>query len=197
MSATTLVVLAVLATLPRQPPQQEPRSGPVSRADPAPSDFLRVEAGSELQTSPQEADAEAELRLRQSLLDAVINRVEVQRGVLSRRLPQLLYDSSVRHAEHTETVQKPYGVFYRKHVAVAVPHATIQRWASEAAGHQRLRVLIRGGAAALTVLAWLCGWGVAVRLDRWTRGYCFPGVVLGTLAVMLFISGAGWGLLLM
>jgi hypothetical protein len=187
MSATTLIVLGVLATLPCQPPQRELRSGT--------SQDLRVEAGSEPQLSEQEADAEAEMRLRQALLEAAMNRtgVEVPRAVWARRLTtQILYDASVaREERHAKTV-KPYGVFYTSHVAVAVPQATIQRWASEAARHQRLRVLVRAGAAVLTVLAWILGWGMAVQLDRCTRGYCRPGVVLGTLAVMVSITATGW-----
>ena len=153
-----------------------------------------VKASSEPRFSEKEACWEASGRLDENLLELVAARnVEgLPDSQLRRHLARLQYASGARRNEFTETINKPYGTMYRRHLVVTLPEETIENWVDEVQSHYRRHRRLCAGATVLTALGWVGGLWIVVKLDRWTLGYHRPAILLAVILVLLCGTGVGW-----
>ena len=153
-----------------------------------------VRASSQPRVLETEATAEASEELYAKLVDYLSARTaaDMPKHQLRHHLPRLLADPRVRWETRTETTEKAYGPVHQRHLAVSLPDQAIHDWVAEIVTEGNARTRFRAVAVVLTVLGWLMGVGMIVKLDRWTRGYHRPAIVASTVLLLLFGSGALW-----
>ena len=190
------------------PPAESPAARRTNDLDNGPADRIRcctgdrrctlIKASSDRHFSEKEARRGANSLLTEKLVESVAARTGciVPEKELRRPLTRLMYAADIERDGFTETIQKPYGTMYRHHLRVSLPEETLRRWTADVAHQYKARLQLRAGAAALTVLGWLCGLLVVVKLDRWTLGYRRPAIVTGTLLVLVCGTSAGWMMVL-
>lgn len=159
---------------------------------------VAVEARSEFQFSAAEARQEAEARLRDELIRSITARTacRIRRKALLDQLPVLAYSPEVCREESSETVEKPYGTMHRHLIRLRVEDDALNRWVANVVRQHNASRRLCAAAAALTVLGWMLGLVVVVRLDRWTRGYHRPAILAATLVVLACATAAAWAAIL-
>lgn len=141
---------------------------------------------------------EANSKLESRLLSLLVKRAhgEISRELLARNLPRLFALEGARRDRFTETVNRPYGTIFRQHLLFETSEQTIDKWMSRLVRERQCHRRTGLAAGAATFCLWVFGFFTAIKLDRWTRGYRRHSVVVGTLAVFVAATVAGWLLLL-
>jgi hypothetical protein len=165
-----------------------------SAADVTSPGLLQVEASSEPRFSDDEATAEARYRLEDALVDRL--RAWLPHALpnpeLRRRLPQLLGLTAVTEEATLETIDKPYGRLYRRCVTVTAARETAEDWLEQQAIQWRHVRRLHAAGAFLTVAGFFAAVGLAIRLDRWTRGYHRAAVLAAAFAIWLCGTSIAW-----
>ncbi len=146
----------------------------------------------------QAASQEAEEKARQQLLEKVGRLAEERTG---RKLsPQRLFEEQAwllsqpgvdRKGELTVD-EKPYGLVAEQTICVTLPEAVLARWAERLAWQRRGYTRRIVYSVAGTLIGWLVGLVLLVRLDRATGGYYRRVLVPVVLVVLLVATVLGW-----
>jgi len=164
---------------------------------------LRVSSGRCVGLERQAVCQEAEEKARQQLLEqlgwlaAELTGRELSRRSLLQEKAWLLAQSGVVQHSELKTDEKPYGPVAEKTVSLTIPEAVVLRWSRRLADQQRRRIAAVFCGAGATVLVWLLGMVLAVRLDRATGGYYRRVIVATGVLLLLVVSLLGWGWLLL
>ncbi len=104
----------------------------------------------------------------------------------------LLDQPGVQQSQSMQVEEKSHGWTARQEITLTVPTPVLARWADRLQQQHRQRTHWLAGGAAATVLGWLVGFLLMVRLDRATGGYYRAGVVLLMLAILVVLTGLAW-----
>jgi hypothetical protein len=179
-----ITFLAAVAT--RQPsPTLEPAPAACSRT---------FDGSSQPCLDVEEASRQADEQIRGWVLRLAATHLgpAVSETTIGRALPQLLNDRSVRRKDSIETIEKPYGVMYRRHVRIEIPEPALADWLADVQAMGRAERWRTTTIAAVLALCWASGPVLLVGLDRVTRGYCRPLIVS---AVGLLLAAATFAVL--
>lgn len=158
---------------------------------------LRVEVASDPQVTPAEAVTEASRRFEATLLAELLRREpRLQSARLRGALPHLWTAPQADRVERTDELLKPYGTLYRRQVQWSLADTAVREWLNEQRDEDRQRHRAMRLAIGLTIVGWLMGLGIMLKLDHLTRGYR-RAMIVGVVAVLLIAATmSGWQLVL-
>ena len=158
---------------------------------------LRVEVASDPQVTPVEAVIEASRRFEATLLAELLRREpRLTPSRLHRALPRLWTATEADHREQTVELLKPYGTLYRRQVRWSLSDAIVRDWLNGQLDEDRQRQRGMLIAIGFTILGWLAGGGMVLKLDHLTRGYR-RAMIIGVAAVLMIAATmGGWQLVL-
>ncbi len=158
---------------------------------------LRVEVASDPQVTPAEAVIEASRRFEATLLAELLRREpRLTSARLHRALPRLWTATQADHREQTVELLKPYGTLYRRQVRWSLSDAIVREWLNEQLDEDRQRQRGMLFAIGFTILGWLAGGGMVLKLDRLTRGYRRAMIVGVAVVLLIAATLGGWQLVL-
>ncbi len=158
---------------------------------------LRVEVASDPQVTPAEAVIEASRRFEATLLAELFRREPRLTSMRLRRvLPHLWTATQADRVERTDELLKPYGTLYRRQVQWSLSDAIVRDWLNEQLDEDRQRQRGMLFAIGLTILGWLAGGGMVLKLDRLTRGYRRAMIVGVAVVLLIAATMGGWQLVL-
>ncbi|GEM_PF-6978945 len=194
--------LLLLAAIPMAEDQGHAASSPHAKAEqlaeqPAGRTLWATGRGVGFQRQ-EEAIQEAEEMTQQQLLQEIDQLAAALTGRrLSPRqreeeLARLLAQAGVDRKDERTTEEKPYGSVAEHTIRVTLSETVVSRWMARLAEQRRYGVLRILYGAAGTLLGWLAGVVVLVKLDRATGGYHRWVLVPTLLVVLLVATGLGW-----
>ena len=158
---------------------------------------LRVEVASNPQVTPAEAFIEASRLFEATLLAELLHREpRLSPTRLRRAMPRLWTATQADRSERTDELPKPYGTLYRRHVQWSLSDTIVREWLDEQFDADRQRQRGTLFAIGLTILGWLAGGGLVLKIDRLTRGYR-RAMIVGVAAVLMIATTTGGWLLVL
>ena len=158
---------------------------------------LRVEVASDPQVTPAEAVIEASRLFEATLLAELLHREpRLTPTRLHRALPLLWTAAQADRSERTDELPKPYGTLYRRQVQWSLSDTIVREWLDEQVDADRQRQRGMLFAIGFTILGWLAGGGLVLKLDRLTRGYQ-RAMIVGVAAVLMIAATMGGWLLVL
>lgn len=159
-----------------------------------PSRDVVIEATSDLHFAVEDAIGQAEKRFDEAFVSTIFSRTgrRVPEAALLAKGAKLLYAPNASRTASTKTIAKAYGTMYRHEVKAAFSQEALQDWVEEVTRERQHDVRLQGTAAVLTVLAWLAAVLLMILLDRWTRGYRRPLIVIVTATALVGATLLAW-----
>ncbi len=146
----------------------------------------------------EEVSQEAQQQAQKQLLDRLAELAEQLSGYrpstrqIVRERGWLLEQPGVDEQHDLAAETKEYGPVAEHTIRLSLPEAVVAQWAARLVAEHRRQTALTLGAIAATVVAWLAGAGVLVKLDRATNGYHTAMLALAVFGVLLAASGLGW-----
>lgn len=161
---------------------------------PIQSTHVVIEAKSDLHFAVEDAIVEAEKRFDAAFLATVVARTgcRVPEPTLLAHQAKLLYTPSASRTASTKTLAKAYGTMYCHEVRAAFSQEALQGWVDEVTRERRHGVWLQAATAVLTALGWLVAVLLMIAVDRWTRGYRRPLIVITTVLTVLGATVLAW-----
>ena len=158
---------------------------------------LRIEVASDPQVTPAKAVIEASRRFEATLLAELLRReTRLTSTRLCRVLPHLWTSTQANRLERTDELLKPYGTLYRRQVQWSLSNTIVRDWLNEQLDEDRQRHQGLLFAIGLTILGWLVGGGMVLKLDHLTRGYRRAMIVGVAVVLLIAATMGGWQLIL-
>lgn len=171
-------------------------------AEPLAGRVVRVSSGRCVGLERQAACYEAQQKAQQQLAGELAKLADelAGRSLLPRRMVEeqawLFSQPGVDRKDELTVDERHYGPVAEHSIRISLPDAVLAQWVARlAAQHQRQTMLLLWAAAG-TVIGWLAGLVLLVRLDRATGGYYRRVLVPGAIVLLAAANVLGWAWLL-